>query len=190
MPFGFTELVFVPDYWNPPAVLPPWGGPYGFDIESFTFAFGIGAALGQIEDKVYAIWGDPRRGQKVYAAKACGRCHAINGVGPTIGPDLALTPRTTQTVTQIAGAMWNHAPQMRKLAEETGVRWVPFKGSEMRDLIAFLYLLHFLDKPGDVRRGERLFVEKHCISCHSVDGKGQAIGPDLSRCRQYGSSIL
>ena len=146
-------------------------------------------ALAQ-DPRVYAIWGNPDSGRKVYAAKGCGRCHAINGVGPTIGPDLGRPPARPQTITQIAGAMWNHAPEMRKLAQERSIQWTPFRGSELRDLIAYLYFLRMLDQPGDVRRGERLFDEKHCSTCHAVGGRGGRIASDLGQWKLYGSPIL
>ena len=41
MPFCLTEIVFVPAYWDPPRVLDRLI-PYGFDIESLIFSFGIG----------------------------------------------------------------------------------------------------------------------------------------------------
>lgn len=126
--------------------------------------------FGQDQSKVYAIWGNPNNGRKVYAEKGCGRCHAINGVGPSIGPDLGRPPARPQTITQLAGAMWNHAPEMRKLAQEKGVQWAGFKEAELRDLIAYLYFLRMLDQPGDVRRGERLFDDKHCSACHALAG--------------------
>jgi mono/diheme cytochrome c family protein len=75
-------------------------------------------AFAQKTETVYAIWGNPQEGRKVYAAKGCGKCHAINGVGPTIGPDLGRAPTESQTITQLAGVMWNHAPAMRKVAAE------------------------------------------------------------------------
>jgi mono/diheme cytochrome c family protein len=148
-------------------------------------------ALGQPPDeRVYAIWGDPKAGRKVYADKRCGKCHAIDGVGPRIGPDLGKPPKEPQTITQIAGTMWNHAPSMRRMAREEGVRWEPFKDSEMRDLIAFLYFLRMQDQPGDIRRGRRLFDRKGCGACHTLGGEGGKMGPDLSRWRRYVSPIL
>ncbi len=145
------------------------------------------AAAGE-GDETYAIWGDPRAGRKVYAEKGCGKCHALNGVGPTIGPDLGRTePRT---VTRIAGAMWNHAPEMEKAAREKGLRWPAFRGSELRDLVAFLTFLRMLDPPGDPRRGELLFDEKRCSTCHAIGGRGGSIGPDLTRWRRFASPIL
>ena len=47
MPFGLTELLFVPAYWNPPSLF-DLSAKTGFDIESLIFSFavgGIGAVL-------------------------------------------------------------------------------------------------------------------------------------------------
>ena len=40
-PFGLTEPLFVPEYWNPPSLL-DLAQRTGFDIESLIFCFGIG----------------------------------------------------------------------------------------------------------------------------------------------------
>lgn len=40
-PFGLTEPLFVPEYWNPPSLF-DLAQRTGFDIESFVFCFGIG----------------------------------------------------------------------------------------------------------------------------------------------------
>ena len=55
---------------------------------------------------------------------------------------------------------------------------------------AFLYAINLLDEPGSPRRGERLFVERGCATCHSVRGKGGTIGPSLERWKRYGSPVL
>lgn len=47
MPFGLTEPLFVPEYWNPPSLF-NLASIIGFDIESLIFSFaigGIGAVL-------------------------------------------------------------------------------------------------------------------------------------------------
>lgn len=41
MPFGFTEPLFVPEYWNPPSLF-NLAQTTGFDIESLIFCFAIG----------------------------------------------------------------------------------------------------------------------------------------------------
>ncbi|MEX0880674.1 MAG: c-type cytochrome [Thermoanaerobaculia bacterium] len=156
---------------------------------AFWFSFVPGFAQ-QPVDKGYAIWGNPEVGRHVYAEKGCGKCHAIAGIGPTIGPDLGKPPETPQTITQIAGAMWNHAPQMRRVAQEKGVGWESFEESEMRDLIAFLYFLRVQDQPGNVARGRRLFDQKHCSGCHALAGTGGKAAADLTQWKQHGSPIL
>ena len=40
-PFGLTEPIFVPEYWNPPSLF-DLAQRTGFDIESLIFCFGIG----------------------------------------------------------------------------------------------------------------------------------------------------
>lgn len=155
-----------------------------------VWAIAVASGFAQQSTKIYSIWGDPEHGRKVYIEKACGTCHAINGVGPTVGPDLASPPDQPQTITQVAGVMWNHAPEMQKVAQAKGMRWPTFRESEMRDLIAFLYFLRVQDRPGDVRRGQQLFDEKRCSTCHALDGRGAKVGPDLTHWHRYGSPVL
>src|SRR5512147_397488 len=40
-PFGLTEPLFVPEYWNPPSLF-DLARRIGFDVESLIFSFGIG----------------------------------------------------------------------------------------------------------------------------------------------------
>src|SRR5664280_1532331 len=46
--------------------------------------------------------------------------------------------------------------------------------------------------PGDARRGEQLFTSEQCIQCHSLNGKGGTLAPDLSRRvdRDYTPSVM
>jgi mono/diheme cytochrome c family protein len=37
------------------------------------------------------------------------------------------------------------------------------------------------EPPGDVANGKKLFAEARCISCHTVEGKGQGSAPELSK---------
>lgn len=37
------------------------------------------------------------------------------------------------------------------------------------------------EKPGDARRGSQLFEREHCVVCHSINGVGGKVGPDLGR---------
>jgi len=51
MPFGLTEPLFVPEYWNPPRLF-DLAQKTGFDIESLIFCFGIGG-IGAV---LYNLW--------------------------------------------------------------------------------------------------------------------------------------
>ncbi len=50
MPFGLTEPLFVPQYWNPPTIF-NLAQKTGFDIESFIFSFAIGG-IGSVLYKI------------------------------------------------------------------------------------------------------------------------------------------
>src|SRR5579872_4957192 len=45
---------------------------------------------------------------------------------------------------------------------------------------------------GDARRGAKLFETEECVQCHSVNGRGGKIAPDLTRRvdRAYTSSVM
>src|SRR5581483_11030182 len=45
---------------------------------------------------------------------------------------------------------------------------------------------------GDARRGEKLFETEQCIQCHSVNGRGGSIAPDLTRRvdRDYTPTVM
>src|SRR5512140_1353199 len=53
----------------------------------------------------------PLQGRDIFQSKGCSRCHAVNGVGGDVGPDLARSSAES-SLPQLVTAMWNHAPQM------------------------------------------------------------------------------
>jgi len=127
------------------------------------------------------LMGDPKHGAALFEAKGCGRCHAVNGWGGHIAPDLGATPSGSADLNQLVPAMWNHAPEMWKRMEMEKVAPAPINESDMADLFAYLYVARYLDEPGDLGRGERIFRTKGCIRCHSVDGGGGTVGPNLAK---------
>jgi mono/diheme cytochrome c family protein len=76
--------------------------------------------------------------------------------------------------------LWNHSFQMSEAMRARGFEFPRFQGTEMADVIAFLYYLRFNESGGDARAGRRVFSEKGCAACHAPDG-GVAVGPDLAR---------
>ncbi len=59
----------------------------------------------------------------------------------------------------------------------------------MADLIAYLYFVEYYDESGNPLRGKEVFAQKGCLNCHQLEGKGEAIGPDLSRSELLTSPI-
>ncbi len=53
-PFGLTEPLFVPEYWNPPSLF-DLAQRTGFDIESLIFCFGIGGLGVVMYDLIFKV---------------------------------------------------------------------------------------------------------------------------------------
>ncbi|OYV72499.1 MAG: hypothetical protein B7Z72_04640 [Gemmatimonadetes bacterium 21-71-4] len=120
----------------------------------------------------------PERGRRLFAAKGCVRCHGPAGRGTAYGPDLRAATLHL-SVSEIAGVLWNHSFVMSSQMRARGVAFPKFQGTEMADVIAFLYYLRFNETEGNRAEGERIFRAKGCAGCHRPD-RGPAIGPDLS----------
>jgi mono/diheme cytochrome c family protein len=127
-------------------------------------------------------------GSRVFDAKGCVKCHAINGVGGKIGPDLARAARP-RSFFDLATAMWNHLPRMGERMKQLGIDRPKLDDKETRDLVAFLYTLHYFDPAGNRDTGKKLFAEKKCAACHQVGGAGGAVGPPLDSLKQFTSPI-
>ncbi len=132
---------------------------------------------------------DPLAGSRVFGTKSCVKCHAVNGVGGKIGPDLGRVPRA-RSFYDLATAMWNHLPQMVQRMDALGIARPRLDVRETQDLIGFLYTLNYFDAPGNAQAGERYFAEKRCVVCHQVGGAGGVVGPNLDFFKQFGSPIF
>jgi mono/diheme cytochrome c family protein len=75
--------------------------------------------------------------------------------------------------------MWNHGPKMWEAMRREGMTFTEFEEGEMADVIAYLYGLGLEDAPGNVQNGREI-VERRCISCHTLQGKGAGLSPDLA----------
>jgi mono/diheme cytochrome c family protein len=146
------------------------------------FAAGVHAAT---------VSADSTRGAEVFELQGCGQCHALNGVGPKIGPDLGQVADRGFTPAALAATMWNHAPQMWV---ETKLRSVPppsMDEQQAADLFAFFYALRFFEEPGDAARGKSLFESKKCAECHGINeplASGSTIRP-VSQWRDAGAPL-
>ena len=136
---------------------------------------------GGTEQEAKLLPANPRRGWALFQKKGCINCHAIRGVGGTVGPDLAAGRPLPRNLTQMAARMWNHSPAMWAAMKDKGIERPTFAGQEMADLLAFLYSVRYFDQGGSPMIGEALFTERKCSRCHGADARGGDIGPNLRK---------
>lgn len=122
---------------------------------------------------------DPRHGWELFQSKGCISCHAVQGEGGTLAPDLGAGKPLPPTLTQVAAQMWNHSPKMWAAMEVQHIPRPTFEGQEMADLLAFLFSLRSYNLGGSSLVGKQLFTERGCGHCHGADGQGGKSAPGL-----------
>lgn len=139
-----------------------------------------------------------RRGRALFFEKACYGCHKIEGLS-----DGKLGPELTRV-----GAKWSREYIVSAIQNPKGINFetimpkFPLTDEELKCLVIFLKSLNGEDlvkgpverydamkewratKPADVpvtvESGKEVFAAKHCDACHTINGAGGKIGPDLS----------
>lgn len=130
--------------------------------------------------------GDPEVGRTLASEKGCLQCHALSSDADAIGfAEMELDA----SLTEIAGHMWNHGPDMWEMMEDRGIAFPSLTRREMADLIAYVYSLRLNDPPGDPGRGADLIVEKGCTSCHAEGGKETAMAVDFANVGDLDSPL-
>ena len=96
-------------------------------------------------------------GKELFASKGCADCHHGK---------LALEGRLGHiTLTGVAAAMWNHAPEMLQMPPA-------LNEDEMRRIVSYVWAKQFFADYGDAGRGKRLFALKNCAACHNDPSSG------------------
>jgi cytochrome c2 len=131
--------------------------------------------------------GDPVTGRKLAKEKGCLYCHSGRDEGGELGPNFEDLD-FEYSATQIAGKMWNHGPEMWENMKEENLSFPVFEKGEMADIVAYLYSLQLQDDPGRPEKG-RDIVERRCMSCHTLNGEGAGISPDLEVIGKIGSPL-
>jgi len=137
--------------------------------------------LGQAgpQERVLLAPGNPNRGRELFESKGCVACHGrAAGKGRT-APDLRASD-LHRSAEGIAATMWNHADAMSATMRQAGLGWPSFSTAELADLVAYLYYLPFADPPGDAERGEAIFEDRSCASCHGETARDRTDAPDLA----------
>lgn len=88
------------------------------------------------------------QGRRVFEEKGCTGCHRY----PPANRFPARSPA------QFIAALWNHASY--------GVQSPALSDTEARQLLGYLWVIHYFDERGDVAVGRSVFEKKHCAGCH------------------------
>lgn len=133
--------------------------------------------------RVYITPGNPNTGRALFVEKKCVKCHTSERSGES-GKISLKAQDLKGSLTQIAGTISNHFPNMWSAIEKSDFTIPVFNEEEMSDIISYLYFLQHVDEPGDPQRGKLLFQEKEkgCRTCHPIGGVGgdKEVAPDLA----------
>ncbi len=140
------------------------------------------------QEKVYVSPGNPQKGEALFKTKGCATCHMPTLAGTQVAPNLSEV-QLDFSVTEIAGLMWNHGSEMLDLMAAKKIAWPSFTSREMADLIAYIYFLRFVGKPGNTGVGEKVFANKGCANCHTTKEPGTTVGPSLAKNRNISSPL-
>lgn len=117
--------------------------------------------------------GDPIRGAEVFKNKQCQSCHPVVEDSAHYGPQFERKPEYSKGTAGVAALMWNHSVGMRQQFIDAKLSLPVFKGTEMADLLAYLYLSAYSDKPGNAVVGKKLFEIKKCLGCHVAEASAR-----------------
>ncbi|MEZ5364844.1 MAG: c-type cytochrome [Bryobacterales bacterium] len=122
--------------------------------------------------------GDAKDGKKVFEAKGCTACHAVDAEEAG-AKNLSGAPTIDKWATMLdpvlwVESMWNHGANMSAQFAAKGVEWPQFSLQEMVDLLAYVESqpAHAGNLPylrlGDWQAGEQAFADLGCSTCHSL----------------------
>jgi mono/diheme cytochrome c family protein len=122
--------------------------------------------------RYFELPGDAGRGKRLFTSKSCESCHGI-----TTSPNPLAKPvnqwQGLSDPVALVGAMWNHSPDMWAQLSQKKIAWPTMTPQDLSDLLVYLRNSASV-KPADSmfritagERGQTLFQEKHCVSCHN-----------------------
>jgi mono/diheme cytochrome c family protein len=135
-----------------------------------------------------ALPDNPVRGRLLFETRHCNQCHGISSSSQGIGPNLA-EGRFAGTFLDLGAALWNHVPGMSVRFEATQLPWPTLSDEEVMELTSFLYYIEYLGRPGNAAAGRRLFSARGCTACHTIDKRGESVGPDLTELKRFASPL-
>lgn len=93
-----------------------------------------------LDIRIYFPRMDSEKGMRLFAAKGCVTCHAVNGVGGHDATSLdAHTMKTQVNPFELMAKMWRMAPAMIAAQEEAMGGQILFSGEEIAHIIGFVH---------------------------------------------------
>jgi mono/diheme cytochrome c family protein len=137
--------------------------------------------------------GDAATGERLFREKQCQTCHSLGGKGGKQGPALDNYSRYASPLYLSLG-LWNRGKTMAGVMEAMGISRPTFDKNNIVDLFAYIRSFgrsveRVYAQPGSPRNGEKLFVAKRCIECHSVTPQGDPTRANL-RARLIKGSLM
>jgi len=137
----------------------------------------------------YALPGDARAGIITFVEKGCMQCHSMRGEGGGMGPDLGFSTSRPLNGAQLAGVLWNHAPEMWQMMQAQGIETPSLEEKEVADLFALFYAVGYLDRSGNPSRGQDVLKAYGCLQCHDLREASSTGIPALIQPGIYNSPI-
>jgi len=148
---------------------------------------GLPPAIGAQVINGLSLPDNPLEGRVLFESRQCNRCHSVESGGSA--PSLA-DGGFGGSLLDLGASLWNHVPGLSVDHERRDVPWPELSSDETLELLVFLYYIDYLGRPGVAERGEVLFDQKGCATCHSIGGgPGQNVGPDLASLDRYASPL-
>ena len=121
--------------------------------------------------RYFEMPGDAGRGKRLFSSKSCETCH---GIATSPNP-LAKPVNQWQGLSDpvaLVGAMWNHSADMWGQLSQRKIPWPTMTSQDLSDLLVYLRNASSAKGAESFRitagaRGQTLFEEKKCISCHN-----------------------
>lgn len=134
------------------------------------------ALLALIASTTGLAQGSNDQGQQLFDG-SCARCHGFDAAG-AIGPNLQRSVLLRAENEPAFKALVQNGSPTRGMPATPGL-----SDRELSSIAAYVRSLHVVD-PGvqaaQAARGEKIYEQQNCASCHIVYGEGRGIGPELT----------
>ena len=136
------------------------------------------------------VQGEAQRGEQLFQTERCVQCHAINGRGGTLAPDLGKHIDRDFTPAAMASLMWTHGPQMWSAMRQAGIVNGSLSPESAADLFAYFVAARYFEKPGDAARGKLAFTALYCSKCHGVATSNAADAPPVVKWESLADPVV